>query len=51
MGKMTAQEYEKLQEAFDTVCNFCESADCEKCQITILAEDAYVEAEKLSAGR
>lgn len=46
MGTITVQQYEKLQEAFDTVCDFCEADECEKCIITKLDEDAYIEVEK-----
>lgn len=41
---MTQKEYVKLQEAINTLCNFCECDDCDKCRVEALEEDAYVEA-------
>ena len=36
----------ELLDARDKLCGFCENHDfCEKCQVTLLIDDAYVEFE------
>lgn len=45
MPKIDKEELAKICQARDTLCNFCENTDCEKCQVTILINDAYNEVE------
>lgn len=43
---MREKNQEKLSEichARDVLCQFCENDECEKCQVTILVNDAYNE--------
>lgn len=43
---ISENEYTDLLDARDRLCNFCQSQECEKCQVTKLADDAHFEAEK-----
>ena len=39
---ITREKLEELCDARDKICNFCENKEhCPKCQVTILADDAY----------
>lgn len=44
---MTKNELAVLLNARDKLCNFCNNDNCEKCQITLLINDAYNECEEL----
>ncbi len=43
---ISENEYTSLLDARDKLCRFCQSDECEKCQVTRLADDAHSEAEK-----
>lgn len=43
---MNSETYTGLLDARDKLCAYCDSAECEKCQVTILIDDAYTEAEE-----
>lgn len=43
---ISESEYIGLLDARDRLCHFCQSEECEKCQVTRLADDAHFEAEK-----
>lgn len=36
--------FTELLDARDKLCAFCENDKCEKCQVTMLVNDAYTEA-------
>ena len=36
--------FTELLDARDKFCAFCENNECEKCQVTMLVNDAYTEA-------
>lgn len=36
----------RLCDARDTLCGFCENTACDKCQVTMLINDALSEAEE-----
>ena len=38
-------ELARLCNARDILCGFCENTACEKCQVTVLINDAYNETE------
>ncbi len=40
---MDREELAELLDARDKLCAFCENNNCEKCQITMLIDDAYNE--------
>ena len=43
---MSREELAVLLDARDKLCGFCENYDaCEKCQITLLIDQAYAECE------
>lgn len=42
---MTIEQYNEISEAADVLCNFCENDECEKCQVTLLVEQAYTETD------
>ena len=42
--KITEELYNKLTAAGRTLCDYCESNECECCQVTRLMDDAYIEA-------
>ena len=44
-GKMDREELAELCDARDKLCAFCENDNCEKCQVTLLIDQAYVECE------
>lgn len=37
----------KLCDARDTLCNYCEADECEKCIVTSLIDTAYNECEEI----
>lgn len=37
------EELEKIQQAGHVLCAFCGNTECEKCQVTLLLNDAYLE--------
>jgi hypothetical protein len=42
---ITKNEYDELVKAGKTLCDFCENTeDCSMCQVTILLNDADIEA-------
>lgn len=41
--KISMDELAELLDARDKLCAFCENDNCEKCQVTILINDAYCE--------
>lgn len=41
--KISMNELAELLDARDKLCTFCENDNCEKCQVTILINDAYCE--------
>ena len=41
---MDEKKYEKIDHAGKVLCEFCQNDECEKCQVTRLLDDAYVEA-------
>lgn len=43
---ISESEYTGLLDARDRLCRFCQSEECEKCQVTRLADDAHSKAEK-----
>lgn len=43
---ISESEYTGLLDARDRLCRFCQREECEKCQVTRLADDAHFEAEK-----
>ena len=43
---ISESEYTGLLDARDRLCRFCQSEECEKCQVTRLADDAHFEAEQ-----
>lgn len=45
MPKINQEELAQICQARDILCNFCEDDNCEKCQVTILVNDAYNELE------
>ena len=45
-NKISENEYSGLLEARNRLCRFCQSEECEKCQVTRLADDAHFEAKK-----
>lgn len=42
---ITHDELAALRKASDTLCNYCEADECEKCIVTNLIDDAYSELE------
>lgn len=42
---ITHDELAALCKARDTLCNYCEADECEKCIVTNLIDDAYGELE------
>lgn len=45
---MSREDLAVLLDARDKLCGFCENYDhCEKCQVTVLVNDAYAECEDL----
>ena len=42
---MSKDELAILLDARDKLCGFCENDECDKCQVTILMNDAYCECE------
>lgn len=42
---ITHNELDALCKARDTLCNYCEVDECEKCIVTNLIDDAYSELE------
>ena len=44
---MGREELAELLDARDKLCGFCESDECEKCQITLLINDAYAECDDI----
>ncbi len=42
---MDREELAVLCDARDKLCAFCENDNCEKCQITLLIDQAYAECE------
>ena len=45
-NKISENEYSGLLEARNRLCRFCQSEECEKCQVSRLADDAHFEAKK-----
>lgn len=45
--KMTREYYDKLCNARNALCNFCEVDECEYCIVTRLIDDAYNECDDL----
>lgn len=43
---ISENEYTGLLDARNRLCHFCQSKECEECQVTKLADDAHSEAEK-----
>lgn len=43
---MQQETYTELLDARDKLCAYCDSAECEECQVTILIDDAYTEAKE-----
>lgn len=43
MSNMTKEYYTKLDTAAKTLCKYCENEECEKCQVSVLMNDAYAE--------
>lgn len=41
--RMDREELAELLDARDKLCAFCENNNCEKCQVTMLIDDAYNE--------
>ena len=44
---MSREELAVLLDARDKLCAFCENDECEKCQITLLVNDAYAECDEI----
>ena len=44
---MSREELVELCDARDKLCAFCENDNCERCQVTVLINDAFVECDKL----
>lgn len=44
---MSREELAILLDARDKLCGFCENDECEKCQITLLIDDAYAECDEI----
>lgn len=44
---MTKEELAILLDARDKLCGFCENDVCEKCQVTLLINDACTECDEL----
>ena len=42
-SEMTREKHSRLENAGKMLCGYCESSDCEHCQVTRLLDDAYVE--------
>lgn len=45
--KMTREGYDRLQEAGRILCKFCENDACERCQVSVLLDEAYSEMEAI----
>lgn len=43
---MQSETYTELLDARDKLCAYCDSDECEKCQVTKLIDDACMEAEE-----
>ena len=44
---MSREELTVLLDARDKLCGFCENDVCERCQVTLLIDDAYTECDEL----
>ena len=44
---MSREELAVLLDARDKLCGFCENDACERCQVTLLIDDAYAECDEL----
>ena len=44
---MSSEELVILLDARDKLCGFCENDACEKCQVTLLINDAYAENDEI----
>ena len=44
---MTREELESLLDARNKLCKFCENDACERCQVTLLINDAYAVYDEL----
>lgn len=44
---MSREELAVLLDARDKLCGFCENDACERCQVTLLIDDAYTECDEL----
>ena len=44
---MSREELAVLLDARDKLCGFCENDACEKCQVTLLIDDAFAECDEL----
>lgn len=43
---MSREELAVILDARDKLCGFCENDACEKCQVTLLVNDAFNECEE-----
>lgn len=43
---MNREQLDDLLKARNKLCAFCENDECEKCQVTLLINDAYAEWER-----
>ena len=44
MAKISEDQYQAIIKAQNTLCNYCEADECEKCIVTRLVDDATSEA-------
>lgn len=44
---MSREELAVLLDARDKLCKFCENDECERCQLTLLIDDAYTECDEI----